>query len=564
MEIEPQNTSINSYLFNKTHIHDIEENKYVIENYPIVYIIYDINLKTAYVGETINAVNRFKSHLSNAQKNALSNIYVISSPYFNKSATLDIESNLIKYMSGDGEYELLNANAGLVEHSYFQRKIYFDIFLDLWDKLKLEKVVTKDVLAIDNSDLFKYSPYKSLNSDQKQAIKEFLLALLGNDNTTVFVNGSAGTGKTVVAVYLMKLLTTEINFEDYDELNSDEIEELELAKKVQEKFPNLKIGLVVPMTSLRKTIKNVFKNIRGLKSSMVMNASDASRGNYDILIVDEAHRLKQRKALTGYGSFDNTNKRLGLDLDKGTELDWVLMSSKNQLFFYDANQSIKPSDVEVERFNELKDKKETITIELKSQLRSKGGLDYVKFVHELLHNTKSNYLKKWKSEEYELKLFYSFKDMFDLLNEKEAKYGLSRIISGYSWEWVSNKRNQPDLTLDGVDLYWNREQEDWINSIQSMNEMGCIHTTQGYDLNYSAIIFGSEIIFNDETNEIEIVRENYKDKKAKQGVDDIENLHEYILNIYETLLLRSIKGTYIYVVDDKLRNYFSNYIETVL
>ena len=93
-------------------------------------------------------------------------------------------------------------------------------------------------------------------------------------------------------------------------------------------------------------------------------------------------------------------------------------------------------------------------IKLSSQMRVEGGEDYIEFVDKLL--TVSKDLKSFKSENYDLKLFTSMKDMVDALQEKEKEHGLCRMISGYSWKWVSNKSSSPDVTIDGIDLFWNR------------------------------------------------------------------------------------------------------------
>ena len=57
----------------------------------------------------------------------------------------------------------------------------------------------------------------------------------------------------------------------------------------------MKIGLVILMNSLRQTLKNVFKEIKGLNASMVISPNDASKEKFDLLIVDEAHRLRRKK-----------------------------------------------------------------------------------------------------------------------------------------------------------------------------------------------------------------------------------------------------------------------------
>ena len=73
---------------------------------------------------------------------------------------------------------------------------------------------------------------------------------------------------------------------------------------------------------------------------------------YDLLIVDEAHRLRQFKNIGWLGAFRKNNQKLGLD-DEGTELDWIIANSKNQIFFYNSAESVKPSDINEERFTTL-------------------------------------------------------------------------------------------------------------------------------------------------------------------------------------------------------------------
>lgn len=546
------------FIFDHTAFEQIKSEAPTYYIFPSVYIIYCKNTKKAYIGETTNILNRLKQHLANPDKNQLKNIKIIFSHYFNKSSVLDIESSLIQNMLADNQFKLLNANDGISNHHYYQKNEYESTFKEVWKNLQFEKLVKHDLLDIQNSDLFKYSPYKSLSEDQYNGIREYLF-ILNNSHTktSTFIQGSAGTGKTILAVYLVKLLLSDIDEDDLED-NFEVSPLIELAQEVKKKLKKekdeLKIALVIPMTSLRKTLQNVFKSIHGLSKNMVIGPNEVKSDYYDLLIVDEAHRLKRRKNITGYAEFDKTNKHFGLD-NNGNELDWIIKSSDNQLFFYDEKQSIRPTDIEKLEFEKVR--QSSSIIKLKSQMRVQGGEDYIEFVDKLL--TAYSDLEAWKSTNYELKLFTSMPQMIKELEEKEKEYGLCRTISGYSWKWLSAKNDVPDITIDGVDLYWNRTSQDWINSAKQMTEMGCIHTTQGYDLNYSGIIFGTDITYNEETQKIEIIKENYFDRNGKVGIND-DQLHDYIINIYKTIMYRGIKGTYVYCCDEKLREYFKNYI----
>jgi len=138
------------------------------------------------------------------------------------------------------------------------------------------------------------------------------------------------------------------------------------------------------MKSLRRTLKNVFREIPGLEASMVIKPSDTfKKEKYDLLIVDEAHRLRQYRNISWAGTFRENNRKLGLG-DSGTELDWILANSENQVFFYDRDQSIRPSDIDEERFTALLNDENVLRLKLHSQMRVKGGSDYIRFVDDLL------------------------------------------------------------------------------------------------------------------------------------------------------------------------------------
>ena len=565
---------VTNYPFNKADIGLINNDSLARDAYPIVYILYDTKTMVAYVGESTNAIARMNNHLSHPEKKNLNWVYIISDESFNKSAALDIESNLIQYMTAAGDFKLLNGNGGISSHNYYQKSEYFKIFKRIWSKLSFENIRMRDLLELQNSDLYKYSPYKSLSPDQYNSILEIFKDYSSDGIKKIFVNGSAGTGKTILAIYLIKLLSTLSQYELHDIDIEDEALLFELDAFKKNNPEKLIIGLVVPMTSLRNTLKQVFKSVHGLSSNMVIGPTDVVKKKYDFLIVDEAHRLTRRKSIMGYGAFDNVNKRLGLyhteKIDgknvqsaekNGNQLDWIINSSKYQLFFYDSEQSIKPADVRQESFDKIKNQNDASQITLFSQMRSEGKNDYITFVDNLLKEKLDNNTSIYNNPNYELTLFDDLSLMMERLQKMENEFGLCRSMSGYSWPWVSKTdANLPDAMIDGVKMFWNRQSIDWINSTTDVTEMGCIHTVQGYDLNYSGVIFGKEITYDKNSKKIKVIKNNYHDIKGKQALENEDELLKYIVKIYKTMMYRGIKGTYIYVCDRDLREYFEKHI----
>lgn len=562
MNSEPQ-FSVKELSFSAENIPLLEKDYYTKEFWPVVYILSDGNVKEAYVGETTDANARLSTHLKNNHKKKLTSVHLISSKKFNKSVTLDFESNLIQYMSGDGQYKLLNGNLGLTNHNYYQKwDIYRQIFHSVWNTLRTKGIAKHSIEYIDNSDLFKYSPYKSLTKEQVKGLKMILNSIIDRDSKNVIIEGGAGTGKTILAVFLFKMLNSDGEDFNFEEFGDEEKVFIELINIIKEIYPKPKMGLVVPMSSFRSTLKKVFSNVGGLTASMVIGPAGVTRERYDILLVDESHRLRRRINLGAYfGAFDNACERLGFDKHKHNELDWVIKQSNKAVLFYDENQSIKPSDVQKEDFDRLKKNKETQIEKLESQFRVKGGNSYVNFTDKLLNTCLPEDHDKFIPKNYELVLFDSLDKMIKTVREKNEEGGLSRLVAGYSWEWVSKRNPEAfDIEIEGIELRWNTTNDDWINSKNSIKEVGCIHTTQGYDLNYTGVIFGNEISYDPDSDQIFIKEENYYDRYGKQSIEDPEKLKNYIINIYKTILLRGIKGTYVYACDDNLRKYLSKYI----
>ena len=113
---------------------------------------------------------------------------------------------------------------------------------------------------------------------------------------------------------------------------------------------------------------------------------------------------------------------------------------------------------------------------------------------------------------------------------------------------------------------WNSTDKDWINSPGSLEEVGSIHTVQGYDLNYAGVIIGPDLRYDADAGRLHIDRAAYFDKKGKENnpvlgrVYSDEDLLRYITNVYAVLLTRGVRGTYVYVNDPDVRAYFATYL----
>ncbi|MDP9883112.1 DUF2075 family protein/DNA replication protein DnaC [Sinomonas atrocyanea] len=542
-------------------------------NWPVVYTL--SNDSSIYVGESLNAATRMNQHIANG-RGALNAVRVIVDDRFNKSACLDLESYLIRFFAGDGKFTVENRNEGITDADYYDRGHYQQTFDRVFEALRREGMFSQTIPQIVNSDLFKLSPFKALTQDQAGAVNDILEGLFedlenGRPSTTV-IQGDPGTGKTIVAIYLMKLLSDIRSHHNEDVVESDSI----FAEYFLEGYPDLlrdfRVGLVVPQQSLRQSIQNVFAKTPGLTKDMVLSQFEvgSSKTPYDLLIVDEAHRLSQRANQSSgvrNKEFQTINEHLfGSDDDALTQLDWIGKQSTHQIFLVDAAQSVRPADLPRARMTSLlsEAKDDHRLYRLMTQMRLNTGEDYVAYVRSMLTDSAP---QPRRFGEYEFALYDDLTDMLGKIREKEREFNLARLVAGYAWPWVSKKNPKAyDIEIDGCQLRWNSTDRDWINSPKSVNEVGSIHTVQGYDLNYAGVIIGPELTYDPAMQRFVVDRSNYHDKKGKENnprlgiVYSDEQLLEYIVNIYGVLLTRGMRGTYVYVCDPALRSYLRRFI----
>lgn len=552
-------------------------------DWPVVYLIN--NKSHLYIGETSNFYNRFGQHLENKKKRGLKNIHVIYDDEFNKSAILDIEQSLIRMCSADQKFTLLNENAGQSsKHNYYQREKYINKIegdegnRGIWDSLRELNLATETYEAIVNSDLFTFSPYTSLTVEQEEVCYNVINDMLdglkkGSKNgMTCVIHGSAGTGKTILAIYIMNLLTnanskTIDSFKDEEsvEYTSFKNKTLHKLKKYIENNGELKIGYVLPMSSIRRTLKAVFsKSHNGLKSKMVIGPTGVVGEQFDLLIVDETHRLSKRKNIGWMGTFDKCCKRLNMEPETSNTLDWIVKSSKHRILFYDEEQSIKSSDISPEEFAKSLENTKIREYTLTSQMRCEGGRLYIEYLDKILKCTVD---VKEQIQNYDIKVFDDPNEMIDSIKELNEKYGLCRNVAGYAWEWKTKGKSLQeiydnslyDIKLENKTYCWNMSNTEWILRKNSINEIGCVHTTQGYDLNYVGVIFGKEIDYDPASNQIVIDSTNFYDTNVKKG-SSYEELKRYVINSYKVMMERGIKGCYVYACNRNMREYLKEYL----
>ncbi len=522
----------------------------ILINNPVTYIYFNLRSKIIYIGETSSFKNRHKEHLAEKKPKINYQLFtdclVIYSKLFHKSAILYLESLLLNYMIAEADktkFVFANGNNGQTKINYENKEeILTNVFYELWthELSDLGLVNNQNLNELRESLLFKYSPFKQLSLEQKEIIGEIERNLFAK----FLVEAPAGSGKSV-------LFTS-------------------LAFSLADKYPDLKIGVVTTGNLIRQ-FNLIFKSIN-LSSRLTVKTgsqliTDAKKKheNFDIIIVDEAHKLKK------YYKKGHPNARRHLNKDD-EEITLLEEITKGLVLLYDPYQGIKPQNISPSEVRRLTNNYQKLSMSQQFRIGGKGsfsGEDYLKgILYGLQLSEERDFNQEVFKDEY-FGIVNSFKEVIDYVDVRSHAYPetTNRVIAGYCREWISStskKFNKGktleelpyDWEIDGIKRRWNSTYEDWVKKPNSEREIGSIHAIQGYDLNYSGVIIGNDITVKH--GKIVAVPENYKDIGGTPLKKEfsLSELTEYILNIYYVLLSRGIDGCRVYFEDKKVEKLF--------
>lgn len=370
------------------------------------------------------------------------------------------------------------------------------------------------------------------------AVKMARESYIDDKKRVLIVEGGPGTGKSVVAINLLVDLIRDDMVASYVTKNSAPREVFYHRLKGKEYRQNY--------------IKNLFKGSGSFTAS--------GENDFDVLIVDEAHRL---------------NKKSGMYQNMGeNQVKEIINASKFSIFFIDKHQRVHINDygsIGAIRYFACEANAEVCQIRLESQFRCNGSDGYLAWLNDVLEieNT-ANY--DGFEFDYDFRVVESPQKLKELIFEKNKERNSARLLAGYCWNWIKDGKNSSsvhDIKIDDFAMSWNLgNTATWAIDENSVNEVGCIHTSQGLEFDYVGVILGEDIRF--ENGEIVTdfngragtdqslrgIKKLYKEDPEKA----LELADEIIKNTYRTLMTRGMKGCYIYCEDPALEAYFRSRI----
>ena len=380
----------------------------------------------------------------------------------------------------------------------------------------------REFLMIDDQKLV-FETALSLAAESRRGSKSVLI-----------VRGGPGTGKSVVAINLLVEMTKRELVAQYVSKNA---------------APRSVYESKLTGAFKKSRISNLFKGSGSF--------TDTAPGTFDVLIVDEAHRLNEKSGLY---------QNLGDNQIKET-----IEASKLTVFFIDEDQRVTLKDIgEVGEIRRWADRcgAETHELELTSQFRCNGSDGYLAWVDHVLQ-IRETANPDLTGVDYEFGVFDSASRLRDAIFERNEGSNQSRLVAGYCWPWKSKQDPRAmDIVFPGTDfaMQWNLASDGslWIVKPDSVKEVGCIHTCQGLDLEYVGVIVGDDFVVRDGKVVVDATRRASADRSvhgykqlAKQDPETArEKADRIVKNTYRTLMTRGLKGCFVYCVDPETNEYF--------
>ena len=291
----------------------------------------------------------------------------------------------------------------------------------------------------------------------------------------------------------------------------------------------------------------------------------------DVLICDEAHRIRE----TGINRFTRTAQRERA----GRQINELINVANVPVFLLDENQIVRPG--EMGSLTEITAAAHALgceveVVRLYDQLRCGGSVWYDTWVARLLglgRNPEPPIAWSKLAGPLDQGIALAAVDSPTalegwVLNQRATHGGVARLAAGYCWRWSDpvgegeQRRLVDDVKIGSLERPWNAKSEKravpgvpeshyWATDSRGFDQVGCIYTAQGFEYDWSGVIFGPDLVRRDGMWVPR--RSESKDPAVKRAAD----LHfaALIKNTYKVLLTRGMRGTAVFSTDPETQEF---------
>ena len=349
----------------------------------------------------------------------------------------------------------------------------------------------------------------------------------------LIVEGGPGTGKSVLAINLLVNLTAEGIASQYVTKNS---------------APRAVYSVKLSGSYKKSYINNLFVGSG--------NFIDTMPNTMGALIVDEAHRLNMKS-----GMFSNLGEN---------QIKEIINTARFSVFFVDDCQRIHMKDIgSVQSIRQYAEEMGAdVHLEhLSSQFRCNGSDGFLSWLDNALQIRETANIRL-TSEDYDFRIYDSPTEMFEEIKRKNESNNKSRVVAGYCWDWNSKQNHAAyDIIIPQYNFrkQWNfNSNEPWLIGEKSIDQIGCIHTCQGLELDYVGVIVGLDLSYKNNRVVTDGFKRSPNDQSlkgfkammSKKPTEALQAADAIIKNTYRTLMTRGMKGCYVYFSDKALADHF--------
>jgi hypothetical protein len=397
---------------------------------------------------------------------------------------------------------------------------------------------SKQLLAVAAEEVQRREQFV-LVAEQKLAhsmvLHEVERARSADRKAVVIVTGGPGSGKSVIALSLLG----------------------ELARR----------GRTVLHATGSRSFTQTLRRVAGVRQERVKRMfkyfnqfMDAEPNDLDVLILDEAHRIRE----TSVDRYTKAEFRTGR-----RQVDELIAAARVPVFLLDEHQVVKPGELgtvaEIEMY--AADLGLPVhLIELDAQFRCGGSEEYVQWVLRLLGLTEGGPTGWPGDPSFAVQVADSPEAMEATLRAKAAEGYGARIAAGYCWPWSDPRPDKtlvPDVQIGNWSRPWNlkgdRKVGDappaalWATDPNGFNQVGCVYTAQGFEYDWSGVILGPDLVWRN--GRFTTNRDANKDPAFRnRKTTDNATFDRLVRNTYKVLLTRGMVGTILYSPDPETRD----------
>lgn len=362
-----------------------------------------------------------------------------------------------------------------------------------------------------------------------------------DSKSAVVVTGGPGSGKSVIALSLMGEL--------------------------------LRQGRSALHATGSRSFTQTLRKVAGKRSPKVQKMfkyfnsfMDAEPNDLDVLILDEAHRVRETSVNRWTKATLRTNR---------PQLDELFAAARVPVFLLDENQVVRPGEQgtveDIEKYA-ADHGIQVQRISLDDQFRCGGSEAYVEWVQRLLGLHDGGPIAWEGDPRFEVQVADSPFELEHVMEQQRAEGFGARITAGYCWRWSDPNKDGTlvnDVVIGDWSKPWNLKGERsiggapaaafWASDPVGFGQVGCVYTAQGFEYDYAGVIIGPDLVWRGDrwvANRGENKDPDFRNTKTVGN----ERFDELVRNVYKVLLTRGMQGVVIYSPDAETQQFLRSLV----